>query len=187
MYKSTRISPVGEIAYLPALREAIRNGTEQTLAQAILVGGMLVSREPYHRKGKLYWRGVPSDAHLVWGEGEFNRFYLRALCLRAIEEGYDRTKLPVTLSGSHERHVFETTTVVIIGAGAASTRAVLAEPIAGLLLKTAAVLTITILVRHRRAQAAVACATDGGCGCEPSTKRQRATVLEPDADNDTTS
>lgn len=59
---------------------------------------------------------------------------------------------------------------VVIGAGAASTLAAIAEPIAGLLLATAAILTISIVVRRCRARAAEACATDGSCGCGPSTK-----------------
>lgn len=30
---------------------------------------------------------MPSNAHETLSEGEFNRFYIRALCLRAINEG----------------------------------------------------------------------------------------------------
>jgi hypothetical protein len=30
---------------------------------------------------------VPITAHLTLVEGEFNRFYMRGLCLRAVEEG----------------------------------------------------------------------------------------------------
>ena len=30
---------------------------------------------------------VPSDAHTTLAEGEFNRFYLRAICLKALEIG----------------------------------------------------------------------------------------------------
>lgn len=91
LYMSKRLSPIGQLTYLPALRDAIRNGNEQTLAHAILMGGMLDSRELSHRKGNVFWKDVPVDAHLTLAEGEFNRFYLRALCRRAQEEGHDQS------------------------------------------------------------------------------------------------
>lgn len=66
---------------------------------------------------------------------------------------------------------------VVIGAGAASTLAAIAEPVAGLLLGTAAVLAIMLYVRRRRA--AAACATDGSCGCGPSASK-RTLYSSPD-------
>jgi hypothetical protein len=68
----------------------------------------------------------------------------------------------------------------MVGAGAASTLAAIAEPIAGVLLASAAVLGITIYARRRRARAvAPACATDGGCGCGPSATRTLYSSPEP--------
>lgn len=92
-HKSKRLSPIGEIAFVPALRDAIRSGNERTLAHAILVGGMLDSRELSHRKGRMFWKDVPRDAHLTLAEGEFNRYYLRGLCLRALEDGQEQLEI----------------------------------------------------------------------------------------------
>jgi len=55
-------------------------------------------------------------------------------------------------------------TAIVIGAGAASTLAAIAEPIAGILLAGATVLGITIYARRRSRAPVAACATDGGCG-----------------------
>jgi len=60
---------------------------------------------------------------------------------------------------------------IAIGAGAASTLAAIAEPIAGVLLAGAAILAVAIYVRRRRVAAAASCATDGSCGCGPESKR----------------
>jgi hypothetical protein len=68
-------------------------------------------------------------------------------------------------------------TAIAIGAGAASTLAAIAEPIAGALLAGAALLGIAIYVRRRRAQAAA-----GSCGCGPTTKRTLYSSPEPVAD-----
>ncbi len=71
---------------------------------------------------------------------------------------------------------------IAIGAGAASTIAAIAEPVAGVLLATGPILGIAIYVRRRNARAAAACATDGSCGCGPSEKRSLYTSPDPVAD-----
>jgi hypothetical protein len=93
LYRSPRLSPLGQVFYLPALREAVCRGTEQTLASEIASGGMLKEHEIGHRKGKVFAKRVPRDAHQTLAEGEFNRFYLRALCVRALEEGYEQLEI----------------------------------------------------------------------------------------------
>lgn len=73
-------------------------------------------------------------------------------------------------------------TAIVVGAGAASTLAAIAEPIAGVLLASAAVLGIAIYVRRRHAHAAAAaCAIDGGCGCGPSETKTLYSSPEPAA------
>ena len=93
LYRSPRLSPIGQVFYLPALREAVCRGDEQTLARAIASGRMLNAHEISHRRGKVFAKRVPRDAHQTLAEGEFNRFYLRALCVRAHEEGYDQLEI----------------------------------------------------------------------------------------------
>ncbi len=93
LYRSRRLSRRGEAAYLPALREAVCRGNERTLARAISSGQMLDAYELGHRKGRVFAKRVPRDAHRTLAEGEFNRFYLRALCVRAEEEGYRQLEI----------------------------------------------------------------------------------------------
>lgn len=68
---------------------------------------------------------------------------------------------------------------IVIGAGAASTIAAIAEPLAGVLLATGAILGIAIYVRRRNARAAAACATDASCGCGPAETRSLYTSPDP--------
>ena len=93
LYRSPRLSPRGHTLYLPALREAVCRGTEHTFACAIASGRMLNTHEISHRGGKVFAKRVPHNAHETLAEGELNRFYLRALCLRAQDEGYDQLEI----------------------------------------------------------------------------------------------
>ena len=71
----------------------MRRGTEQTLASTIATGRMLNTHEIGRRGDKVFVKRVPRDAHRTLAEGEFNRFYLRALCLRALDEGHDQLEI----------------------------------------------------------------------------------------------
>lgn len=87
-YISPRLSPAGQVGYVGALEQAMASGTEQTLGQLITDGGFLNARETSRSKtGKTFEKDVPRNAHETLAEGEFNRYYLRALCLRAIKDG----------------------------------------------------------------------------------------------------
>jgi hypothetical protein len=85
---SEHLNSQGQADYPDLIRAAARSGSDATLAAAIL--GRL---NPYEKprklpSGKLSKPPVMrSNAHEMLAEGEFNRFYIRALCLRAIEEG----------------------------------------------------------------------------------------------------
>ena len=45
-------------------------------------------RAKKNRNGKPYMKDVPHDAHVTYAEGEFNRHYIRAICIRSIEVGH---------------------------------------------------------------------------------------------------
>lgn len=83
LYRSKRLLDSAWPAYKTALTEAAKTGTEVTLAAAI-ANGMLVSQETSTRNGKPYLKAVPSNAAQTLAEGEFNRFYIRGVCLEAI-------------------------------------------------------------------------------------------------------
>lgn len=59
----------------------------KVLAADIGGPGLLATHEISHSsKGKAYEKAVPFDANEVLAEGEFNRFYLRGLSRRAIND-----------------------------------------------------------------------------------------------------
>jgi len=88
LYLSGNLNPQGQIDYPDLLRNAAQAGNEVSLAEAIR------SRLNSHEKPRKLKSGgfsnppiMRSNAHEMLAEGEFNRFYIRALCLRAIDDG----------------------------------------------------------------------------------------------------
>lgn len=86
IYLSPRLREDYHHTYLDLMREAIQSGDADSLANQIFTKKILKLRE---QKRKPYggWTTalVPRNAHIILAEGEFNRFYLRTLCLKAIE------------------------------------------------------------------------------------------------------
>lgn len=87
LYISPRLKDESQDTYVTLLREAILTGSDQSLAEGILENNCLKSMMPRRtRTGRITMARVPKDAHLTLAEGEFNRFYIRALCRKAISE-----------------------------------------------------------------------------------------------------
>ena len=88
LYLSDNLSDQGKAQYPDLIRDAARDGNDDGLASAIR--GRLNSHEKPRRLKSGGYSKPPvmrSNAHQILGEGEFNRFYIRALCARAIEDG----------------------------------------------------------------------------------------------------
>lgn len=85
LYISERLTSVGIADYVKHLEEAARTGDEVTLAARLRQPGQIKTMEP---RG-MGLAKVPHNAAEMLAEGEFNRFYIRALCRRAIEDGVD--------------------------------------------------------------------------------------------------
>lgn len=83
LYISVRLSPDGVARWPELLSTALAEGTDESLAAEIARPGRLNPND--FRQGKPI--KMNKDAHITLGEGEFNRFYIRGVCLRAIEEG----------------------------------------------------------------------------------------------------
>lgn len=87
-YVSKRFTERGRAIYQDALREAIVDGNDDSLAERLRSQGAFAAYETSHKKnGEPYQKAVPWDAHMTYSEGEFNRYYIRAICLRAIQDG----------------------------------------------------------------------------------------------------
>jgi hypothetical protein len=87
LYLSQRLTVQGQNEYPALLRQAIESGTDETLAHELRASGRLKESRPRRTpSGGLTVADVPWDAADTLAEGEFNRLYIRALCLRAIED-----------------------------------------------------------------------------------------------------
>ena len=93
LYLSPRLSDLGRMGYVPALLDAAARGDTETFAAAIARNGFLNTTEVSHRRGRPYVKAVPHDAHLTLAEGEYHRFYLRAVCVRAGEDGIEHLEI----------------------------------------------------------------------------------------------
>ena len=90
LYLSPRLTERGRRDWPGLLRTAAESGDERRLAESLRGTGRL--HEVEHRRNRRGWGQthevrVSITAPMTLAEGEFNRFYIRGLCLRAIGEG----------------------------------------------------------------------------------------------------
>ncbi|MBE2887367.1 hypothetical protein [Geobacter anodireducens] len=83
LYISARLSPSGVQSYPEILKLAAEQHDDTWFAAQLQ--GKFNATENRNVKGKIISASVPVNAHEMLAEGEFNRFYLRGLCLRAIQ------------------------------------------------------------------------------------------------------
>jgi hypothetical protein len=114
LYISPYLSGQGIHDYPTLLRETIQHGDETTLAESL---------GQYRRIGRTYHRRLPEGGYTIVtiphnapetvAEGEFNRYYIRALCRRAIEDGIDELIIyrarPVSSPRPTSEELLETT------------------------------------------------------------------------------
>lgn len=87
LYVSPRLNEQGQKDYVKLLREVIQNGDDTTLAVSLRSKNRIkVYEERVSRTGKVITARVPITAADTLAEGEFNRFYARGLCRRAIKD-----------------------------------------------------------------------------------------------------
>jgi len=87
LYKSPRLSPQGVNEYPQLLKNAAASGNDNSLAAELSRPGRLNATEQRKTKNGVIAAKVPVTAPQTMAEGEFNRFYARGLCLRAIATG----------------------------------------------------------------------------------------------------
>lgn len=86
VYVSARLNDFGVKQYPTLLKSALENGTEQTLARELQSGCFKTHEQRRNPRGGFTIAAIPATAHETLAEGEFNRYYIRALCRRAIDE-----------------------------------------------------------------------------------------------------
>jgi len=82
--KSTRFSDEGNSRYSDILLKNIGNGDEETLGSELV--GLFNPKEISHdKKGDRIEKNIPLDANETLANTEFNRFYMRSLCVFALK------------------------------------------------------------------------------------------------------
>lgn len=88
LYLSENLNPQGQADYPDLLRTAARSGSDDTFG-SVIRDRLNPYEKPRRLKSGQFSKppAMRSNAHEMLAEGEFNRFYIRAVCLRAIEDG----------------------------------------------------------------------------------------------------
>lgn len=89
LYTSGRFNDTGIKQYPIFLKDSIKSGSEEVLEALIVDNDCLNETEISNGKSKK----VPSNAAQLIAQSEFNRFYIRAVCLEAIENGIDDVEI----------------------------------------------------------------------------------------------
>jgi hypothetical protein len=86
-YSSPRLTDPEIRLWVGLLEAAIQTQNDDWLASELLRLDLLQDRESYMTKNGRFWRRInkPSSATML-AEGEFNRYYLRGLCIRVLNE-----------------------------------------------------------------------------------------------------
>lgn len=89
LYESPRLTTAGAASWEALFRAACETGNDASLAAALgAPGGTYINaREPNPKSRTGGDKAVPYTAAATMAEGEFNRFYIRAMCVRALEDG----------------------------------------------------------------------------------------------------
>lgn len=90
LYLSHRLTGAGQQQYPGLLKQAIQSGDDNSLAQSIRNVGIIKTQEERRSQTKgVILVKVSANAPEMLAEGEFNRFYCRGVCARAIEDGIE--------------------------------------------------------------------------------------------------
>jgi hypothetical protein len=88
LHISPLLSGQGQRDYPALLREAIESGDDVTLAESLRSHRRLTRAVPRRNpKGGFTIAATPGNAAEVLAEGQFNRYYIRAVARRALEDG----------------------------------------------------------------------------------------------------
>lgn len=92
LYLSHRFNAIGRVNYEKRMREAILNGDDMSLSDSLR--GFFNEFEQKSKPNGGYTNAkVPINAGETFAEGEFNRFYCRGICCRAIEDGISEVQV----------------------------------------------------------------------------------------------
>lgn len=112
LYISQRLNETGQERYESYLIESITTGDEEMLENMLDIHTHFNST--YLRQDKTV--KMPSNASKLLSQSEFNRYYIRALCLRAINEDHNSVEIYRARESSWTRPESEAKIGTFIGA-----------------------------------------------------------------------
>ncbi|MEO3944683.1 hypothetical protein [Gorillibacterium sp. CAU 1737] len=86
VYLSPRLNDNGKVRYVEVLKKAFTDGDEIKLKNEINYGLLNAYEQRKKPNGGYTQAKVPITAAETLADGEFNRYYIRALCRRVIQE-----------------------------------------------------------------------------------------------------
>ena len=86
LYIGKRLNDFGKSNYPKLLKKAIKDGNEYSLANDLKNHNCIKIKEERNTKNGITLVNVASNANETLAEGEFNRFYIRALCLKVMKD-----------------------------------------------------------------------------------------------------
>ncbi|MEC5171543.1 hypothetical protein [Chryseobacterium nepalense] len=88
LFISERLNENGKKNYLSFLLQSVANGTEESFI-------ILLSKENFNESEMANGiiKKVPNNASTLLCQSEFNRYYVRALCLRALNQGLEKVEI----------------------------------------------------------------------------------------------
>jgi hypothetical protein len=94
LYMSKRFTQTAAQEWPELLLKAARSGSDVTLAAELVSRGSFIPKEPSRTKtGRPITKDVNSDAAILLAEGQFNMYYMRAVCLLALEQGRETVEV----------------------------------------------------------------------------------------------
>ena len=94
LFLSPRLNAEGTRLYEGLLRKAVKSHDDDWLASELEAKDCIKYGEARRLKSdKTILARTPNDASVIIAEGEFNRFYIRALCVLAIEDGIESVEI----------------------------------------------------------------------------------------------
>jgi hypothetical protein len=94
LYISPRLTAEGRERYPELLREAMTSHNDAWLAHMLNTAALIKLEEQRRKpKGGYTVVKVPVTAPATLAEGEFNRFYCRAVCRRALQDGIGQVEI----------------------------------------------------------------------------------------------
>lgn len=90
LFISKRLNEEGQKNYPSLLKEAVKNGDEESL-ELNLVQSLFFNTHETIQNGQV--KSIPRNASKLLCQSEFNRFYIRGICRRAQNERIDQVEI----------------------------------------------------------------------------------------------